>query len=260
MRDFIKSYYKTLLFFALVGLVGGFFTGLYILDSYTEELQAELLSELAALGLGDFPADILLGIITAAQACGYGLVLGALGIYLGKQVGLWRDEISIRKRPLILSVSASVVCGLVMILSDILYFGRYSEAIADSYATKPTVSYMLASVLYGGVIEEVMLRLFFLSLIAFILHKVFERGRDVPSDKALIISNIVTALLFAIGHLPATLMLLGDTPMIIARCFILNGGIGLIFGYFYRKHGLRYAMITHGGCHVISKLIWLLFI
>ena len=54
--------------------------------------------------------------------------------------------------------------------------------------------------------------------------------------------------------------MLGDSFLIIARCIILNGGIGLLFGYLYRKYGLRYAMIAHAGCHLISKLIWILFI
>ena len=33
MADFLKKYWKTLLFFALAGLVGGYFVGLYQLDS-----------------------------------------------------------------------------------------------------------------------------------------------------------------------------------------------------------------------------------
>ena len=70
----------------------------------------------------------------------------------------------------------------------------------------------------------------------------------------------MSALLFAAGHLPATLMMLGSSPMIIFRCFLLNGGFGLAFGWLYRKYGLRYSMIAHGGCHVVSKLIWILFV
>ena len=42
--------------------------------------------------------------------------------------------------------------------------------------------------------------------------------------------------------------------------FLLNGGIGLLLGWLYRKYGLRYAMIAHAGCHLVSKLIWILFI
>ena len=130
----------------------------------------------------------------------------------------------------------------------------------DSYAVKPTIPYVLASITYGAVIEEVMLRLFMLSLIAFILYKLFGKKREKPATWILVAANALAAVLFAAGHLPATFLLLGDSPLLIFRCFLLNGGFGLAFGYLYRKYGLRYAMIAHGGCHVVSKLIWILFI
>ena len=252
MKDFLCKYWKTLLFFALVGLVGGFFTGIYLLDSYPAWVQQEIYAQ----GLN----DILLGVITAIQSAGYGLALGTAGIFLGKRIGLWKDEKALVKNPLILAGIISVLGGAVLILSDILFFGNYSQIIMDSYAVKPTVSYMLASVLYGGVIEEVMLRLFMMSLIAFILHKLFWRKRETTPVAALALANIISAILFAAGHLPATAMLMGITPMILLRCFLLNGGFGLLFGWFYRKYGLRYSMLAHGGCHIISKLIWILFL
>ena len=39
---FIKTYQKTLIFFIIVGLFGGFFTGLYLLDSYPDEIAKQL--------------------------------------------------------------------------------------------------------------------------------------------------------------------------------------------------------------------------
>ena len=252
MKDFINKYWKTLLFFGLVGLVGGFFTGLYMLDSYPAQMQQELLNQ----GI----TKPILGLVTAVQSAGYGLVLGAIGIILGKKTGLWKDETAITKKPLMITIVISVIGGLALILPDILFFGKYSQVIMDSYAVKPTVPYMIAAVLYGGVIEEVMLRLFMLSLIAFILQKIFAREKELPTTGILIVANVIVALLFAAGHLPATAMLMGITPMILLRCFLLNGGFGLLFGWLYRKYGLRYAMLAHGGCHVISKLIWILFI
>ena len=260
MKQFLKTYWKTLLFFAIVGLVGGFGVGLYVLDSYPPALRQQLVDELVAGGLGDFPVCMLMGVLTAAQAAGYGLVLGAVGIWLGKQTGLWKDETSIEKKPLTVAVTIAIVGGLVMILPDLLFFNQHIPALMDSYSAKPTLPYLLATVTYGAVIEEVMLRLFFLSLTAFLLHKLFGKKRQLPSAGILIAANIVSALLFAAGHLPGTFLLLGDTPMIIFRCFLLNGGFGLLFGWLYRKYGLRYAMIAHGGCHVVSKLIWILFI
>lgn len=260
MTQFIKSYWKTILFFTVVGLIGGFFTGIYLLDSYPAEIRQQLIGELAAAGLGQFPVDILMGVIAALQSAGYGLILGAIGIWLGKMAGLWKEERRITKKPLILSLIVSVIGGLSLILPDLLFFGQYSQVIMDSYATKPTIPYLLATVTYGAVIEEVMLRLFTMSLIAVILHKLFGKGHDKPTVAVLVLSNVIAALLFAAGHLPATIVTIGTSPMIIFRCFLLNGGFGLLFGYLYRKYGLRYAMIAHGGCHVVSKLIWILFI
>ncbi len=260
MIGFIKAYWKTLLFFAVIGLLGGFFVGLYVLDSYPADIKQQLLEELNNSGLGQVPADILMGTITAIQSAGYGIVLGAIGIWLGKKTGLWKDERAITKKPLIISIVIAVVGGLAMILPDMLFFGYYSEAIMDSYAVKPTIPYLLATVTYGAIIEEVMLRLFWMSLIAFILYKLFGKKHDKPTVTILIVANVIAALLFAAGHLPATAQLLGLTPMIIVRCFLLNGGFGLLFGWLYRKYGLRYSMIAHGGCHIVSKFIWILFI
>ena len=130
----------------------------------------------------------------------------------------------------------------------------------DSYSAKPNIVTILASIIYGGVIEEVMLRLFMMSLVALILHKIFEKGKEETSASVFVIANIISAMLFAAGHLPTTSIVLGITPMILLRCFLLNGGIGLLFGRLYRKYGLQYAMIAHAGCHVVSKAIWLVWL
>ena len=252
MKAFFKSYWKTLLFFAVVGLIGGYTVGLYQLDSYPEEIRRELYAQ----GLN----DTLIGLVTAVQSAGYGLALGALGIWLGKKAGLWKDERSVAKKPLLAALIIGVVGGLTLILPDLLFFGKHEQALLDMYAVKPTIPYLVATVTYGAVIEEVMLRLFMMSLVALVLHLLFERGRESVSTAALAAANVVSALLFAVGHLPANELMFGLTPMIILRCFLLNGAFGLAFGWLYRKFGLRYAMIAHGGCHAISKLIWILFI
>lgn len=114
-------------------------------------------------------------------------------------------------------------------------------------------------VFYSGVIEEVMPRLFLMSLIAFVLHILFERGKTQVSTWAIITANVISAMLFAAGHLPTTYLVLGITPLILVRCFLLNGGIGLLFGRLYRKYGIAFAMIAHAGCHIISKFIWVVF-
>lgn len=251
-KSFLKKYYKTLIFFGAVGLVGGFFLGLYSLDSYPEEIRNEAYAE----GLN----ELILGIVTAIQSASYGVVLGAVGIFLGERTGIFRNERTLEKKPLIATGAVSLIYGLSLILFDLFIFGRFSEVIMDSYKVKPTADYIIAAILYGGVIEEVMLRLFMLSLVAFILWKVFGRGQEKPSPAILIVANVLAALLFAAAHLPATAVLLGITPMIVFRCFFLNGGIGMLLGWLYYRHGLRYSMLAHAGCHAVSKLIWVLFV
>ena len=252
MENFLKSYWKTILFFALAGLIGGFLVGIFLMDSYPAEIRQQIYQQ----GIN----DALLGLITAIQSAGYGLVLGVIGIILGKKTGMWKDERTITRQPLVAAIAVAVAGGMAMILLDIFFFGNDSQVIMDSYATKPSIAFLLGSVIYGGIIEEVMLRLFMMSLVAFLLHKIFWKKQEQTPVAALVVANIVSALLFAMGHLPATAVLMGLTPMILLRCFLLNGGIGLMFGFLYRKHGLRYAMIAHAGCHIVSKLIWILFI
>ena len=219
MKNYVKSYWKVILFFVVTGLIGGFFLGLYTLDSYPEAMQEELLSQ----GINQY----VLGIVTAVQSAGYGLILGAIGILLSKQIGLWNDEIKFEKKQIIETAVIALIGGMAMILLDIWFFGNYSQVILDSYKIKPTLAYILASVTYGAVIEEVMLRLFFMSLIAFVLHRLFEKNSEQVSDIIFIIANIIAVLLFAAGHLPATEMLNGLSPMIVFRCFLLNGSLGI---------------------------------
>ena len=252
MKRFINKYWKTLLFFAIMGLVGGFFVGIYMLDSYPVEIQQQILEQ----GI----TGPILGLVSALQYAGYGFILGFFGILFGKKTGLWKDERTLDKKPMIVTTIGAIVGGLVLILSDLLFFGNHVEAIMNSYAVKPSLAYIIGAVMVGGVIEEVMLRLFMMSLIALILHKLFGKKNEKPTVAVLVLANIVAALLFAVGHLPATETLMGLSPMIIFRCFLLNGGFGLLFGYLYRKYGLRYSMIAHAGCHVVSKVIWILFV
>lgn len=226
--------------------------GSVLLDSYPPEIKQQVIEA------GFNSAS--LGVVSAVQYAVYGLVLGALGILLAEKIGLWKNEWTITKKPLIVSIIVAIIGGLAIILPDTLFFGRYSEAIMNSYATKPTIDVIFGSILCGGVVEEVILRLFFMSLVAFVLNKLFGKKNDKIAIWILVVSNIVAALLFAAGHLPATITTIGLSPIIIFRCFLLNGGVGLLFGYLYRKYGLRYAMIAHGGCHIVSKLIWILFI
>ena len=249
MKELIKDNLKYLIFLTIFGLIGGYFTASYSIQSLDQDLIDEVLAELGSI-------EIFI-IITTLQSLGYALILGIIGKIIAKKIGLWRD-VTFNKKGNIELIIITLVGGTAFILLDVIVFASFSEVIKESYAIKPTFEYIFASVTYGAVIEEVMLRLFFMSIIAFIIQKIAKR--EEMNNKILVISNIVAAILFAAGHLPATVSTIGITPMILIRCFVMNGGFGLLFGRLYRKYGIHYAMLAHGGVHIVSKLIWILFI
>ena len=249
MMAFIKKKLWFIIFLTAFGLVGGYFAGIYTVQSTAPELLEEAILQLGSVEI--------IAVITAFQTLGYALFCGLVGRIIAEKIGLWR-KFAFELRPILLTVLFSLVGGSALILCDTLFFGNFSQIIKDSYLAKPTLENIIASLIYGGIIEEVMLRLFFMSLVAFLCMKLSKR--DTPSCAQLVLANVVSAMIFAAGHLPATAIMLGLTPMIVFRCFLLNGGIGLLFGYLYRKHGLSYAMLAHIGVHLVSKAIWTLFI
>ena len=249
MKAFLKNNLKFLLFLFTFGLVGGYFTARYSIEIMQPDLLEEALSQIGSV-------DILI-LITTIQSVLYSVILGILGKWLAQKTRLWR-ELKFETKPLVSVLLVSLIGGAIFILADVLFFANFSDVIKSSYDIKPTISYIIATITYGGVVEEVMLRLFLMSLIAFALWKLSRRAEI--TNNQLIIANLIAAILFSAGHLPATVISIGITPMIIARCFIMNGGYGLIFGRLYRKYGIHYAMLAHAGVHIISKLIWIAFI
>lgn len=253
MNKLKKEFVLFIGFCAVTGALGGIFTALFTAESVSGEQIQEAIRQ-----LGSQEAFIA---VAAIQGLLYGAICGLFGKILSEKVGLWQ-ELRIRKQPLNVALFTAVISGIYLIVPDVFIFGKYIPAVAESYQAKPSAVYCLSGIIYGGIVEEIMMRLFLMSLIAFLIWKIFlrKKQKELLPVWLFVSANIITALLFAAGHLPATAITLGITPMILVRCFLLNGGLGLIFGRLYRKHGIQYAWIAHMGCHVVSKLIWLVFI
>lgn len=221
-----RNYKKPLVFAAALlpaAVIGGLFTGIYTYEGYTAEIQQLLLTQ-----LGGYMQYLM---VIALQTIMYAAVCGFFGYILADKTGLLKS-FTFEKNKLMPAGFLAVVCGVVYGLDYWIFGGHIPEA-AET-CRNITYSNMIASVLYGGVVEEVMLRLFAMSLIS---------------------------LLFAAGHLPATFLTFQTVDaIVIIRCFLYNGGLGLVFGWLFRKYGIQYAMLGHAGTHFISKLIWLLLI
>jgi len=236
-----------------VAVIAGIFVTIYQMETLPAEIMGDAIAEIGGKG-------VLIAVSTL-QAVIYALFCGFFGYILAVKTGLWKPA-RLEKKPLVITGAISLIGG-VLFSMDYWVFGGLIEAVKLSYAIPVTPSTVIASVLYGGMIEEIMMRLFFMSLIVLLLWKIFARKRSRDEIPAWVFSvaNIIAAFAFAAGHLPATTVLFGElTPMILLRCFLLNGGFGLVFGWLYRKYGIIYAMIAHALFHVVSKAIWLIFI
>jgi len=255
MRTFLNRFKKPLLFvlsLVPIAIVGGYFTGVYGWAELTDDVKRQILTQIGN-------NQNLYYLIVTLQTLLYALILGFFGYILSDKIGLMKP-IRFGKRPIIVTVGMTLFTGLVLCM-DLFYFKNHVPQVAVMYQEKPSFAYWMASVLYGGVIEEVMLRLFMMSLIAFLAWKLFFRREANPPTGVIITANFIAALLFAAGHLPSTVQMFGEiTPMILLRCFLLNGAGGLVFGYLYRKYGIQYSMMAHAGAHIVWKIIWIILL
>jgi membrane protease YdiL (CAAX protease family) len=112
---------------------------------------------------------------------------------------------------------------------------------------------------YGGIAEEILLRLFLVSLFVWITFKIKRTKDGKPTNFGIWLSIIVAAIIFGLGHLPATAQITSVTGLVIIRAVVLNGIGGIIFGWLYWKKGLESAIIAHFSAdmvlHIITPLV-----
>ena len=252
VKKFLKDNWKFLLLVLLSGLIGGYCIGLYLYDSLSEEILQQISEQNISKEILAISTMIQYGIL-------FGIVLAGIGIIIAKKVNLWQKFI-FNKSAVILTIVITIVLALILYPGDKLIFGSFNDWVNSQYNVSPTISKILGGLLVGGIIEEVIMRLFFMSLLVLIGSKLFYKDKKEIPTKIYVIANIISALLFAAGHIPSTMSMATLTPVIIVRCFLFNGGIGLCFGYLYRKYGIGYAMMSHGLCHLIADILMIIFI
>lgn len=256
MRETIKNAIRFVLVLLPFIAIGGFFTGRYVFASYDADMQELLLAQIGSVNT--------FGVITMIQSVMYAVVCGLLGFILADKTGLLKS-FAFKKDILIKAIVTAVACG-VFFSMDYWMFGALIPQVAQSYASGlliRNVDNWISSVLYGGIVEELLLRFFMMTLIVLIIWKMCYRKykkENIPG-KVFVIANVISAMLFAAGHLPTTYVVFGEvTALILFRCFFLNGLFGVVFGELYRRYGIQYAIVGHMGTHIVSKLIWLVLL
>lgn len=233
---------------------------------YVLELQSGVIAQL------DIP--IPLPALIALQIAQSGLIFAILiflGMLLAKRVGLSTpildsvtsgESASDKLRSVLpISIVLGIIASLVIVGLDLYVFqpamirelGDQADSLTQT--AQPAAWKGLLASFYGGIAEEIQLRLFVMSLLAWLGSFVSKTQEGKPTTAVFWVANILAAILFGLGHLPATAMIIPLTPLVITRAILLNGIGGVAFGYLYWKRGLESAMIAHFSADIVLHVL-----
>jgi len=261
VRNFDWRFFLVLLAGAALGLIAIVPYSLALQD------QAALATVTERAGM---PMGLLITLQLLPQLLFFAIAIW-IGLVLANAVGLglpilqeWLHGKSIGadlRCMLPISVSLGVVLGLLIIALDALVFqpalvrALGANALAGESAVMPEAWKGFLASFYGAINEEILLRLFLMSLVVWLGRFISRKADGSPTQAVLWTANIVAAVLFGLGHLPATAALVPLTPLVVTRALVLNGLGGLGFGYLYMKHGLESAMISHFSADIILHVL-----
>jgi membrane protease YdiL (CAAX protease family) len=192
-----------------------------------------------------------------------------VGLFLGKKVGLgapfiedWLEGESVHdgfKSAMITSVVLGVVVGGLVFFLDRVVFAPFVEPVTVSQAQPALWQRFLAS-FYGGICEEIGMRLFFMTFIVWV-SSIFRRAPSgLPTNIGVWIAILLISVIFGLGHLPMTARFQQITALVVFRAVLLNGIAGVVFGWLYWRKGLESAMISHFSTDITIHVILSSFI
>lgn len=220
-----------------------------------------------------FPALVVVAIIQSAIL--FAIVL-FIWLLLAPKINLglpilenWLD-----KKPINIDVKSLAKTSILLwlgswvaiILADLFFTKLWVKISLWTGQMPPFWMGFLAS-FYGGICEEILLRLFFMTLLAWLFGKITRNTDTKASNGIMWTSIIIATVIFGLGHLPVTATIVELTPIVVTRAIILNWIGGIVFGWLYWKKWLESAMVAHFSAditlHVLLPIIlifsWKLF-
>ncbi len=217
-----------------------------------------LADEMAAAGpstasMPDVPQWIL-GAANAALILVFYGILGSAGLLLTRKIGLpGVYRVGAGFRDLFLApLWIGLLSGVLLVLIDQLF------AISSGWSgfSHPAFPASLIAAATAGIGEEIIFRLFLLTLWSTLLRLLFRHPKF--HNLTAWVANAIAALAFAAAHIPATMFILGvRTPneiptKVLAALLLLNTSLGLIAGERFLKVGLIAAV----GVHFWADVVW----
>jgi len=258
-----KSFNWKIYFILLVASV----IGIVAIIPYSLAIQGTTLSELEL----PIPTWLLLSLQVLQNTILFAVVM-LLGMLAANRVGLGLPILEAKlqgesvgqqvKAFLLPSILLGIIgSGLVILLDSLAFKPLLMAELGDKAASlnqealQPAAWKGLLASFYGGINEEILLRLGLMSILVWLGRFVSKTEDGHPTLAVLWSANILAAVLFGLGHLPATAALFPITPLVILRAITLNGLIGIAFGYLYFKHGLESAMLSHFTADIVLHIL-----
>jgi membrane protease YdiL (CAAX protease family) len=111
-------------------------------------------------------------------------------------------------------------------------------------------------ILYGGLTEEILLRWGVMTLLLWLMWRFLAGRPRAPRTAHVWIAITVSAVLFALGHLPMASLLIEDlTRVVMVWIVVANTFFGLVAGYLYWRYGLESAMLAHTIAHILGFVV-----
>jgi hypothetical protein len=150
------------------------------------------------------------------------------------------------------SLGVGAAAAIVLLLLDRLMQPVLPEALRAANNTQPSGLNFLTAMFYGGITEEILMRWGLMSLLVWIAWKGLKQGVTLPSQGIYQGAIVLAALVFGLLHLPATAAIVPLTPVVIIRALLLNGIVGIAFGWLFWQYSLEAAMLSHVSFHAFS--------
>lgn len=110
---------------------------------------------------------------------------------------------------------------------------------------------LVTKLLYGGITEELLTRWGLMSAFAWIGWRVAGKPAEIPRT-IFWLAIVLSALLFAAGHLPLLFALVDAPPRwVVAAVMVGNTLPGLLFGWLFWRRGIEAAIMAHAAAHLL---------
>ena len=201
-----------------------------------------------AQALTRFPMSIIM-ILVVLQSIIFIALLAAAGAYLAPRVG-FRAPLcdvhinqqtfrSVLKEQCLIAIPVGLAGAIIACL------------VAPEFISYVNKTPPLPRLFYGGLTEEVAARWGIMTIIVWILWRIFQKGNGTPTNILVCSGILLSQTIFALGHIPALNMAgVGNVSWSIVTIFFVS----ILWGWLFWKRGLEAAMIAHASFHAFIAI------